>query len=312
MNATQQGISAYSQRLLPPYSGVVQIAETNRVRAQSFDGLNWDVHYFSGDNGAARKKGYALDRGYFRVASISRGELKLFSFPAHLDPDGVAEGIHQLADFVASTPVPFPPADRYEYWLLDGNDDSPLALIFSCCEESLMGTYPPLTHWTAMPHSKLKVENTAEEQARGEAPVNHRLQDLIARRAGPRPRAAWFDRTQWDADGFPGFLLREDWHQDEHHALCQRYLMRKAPRLLMLQGVNPDDRARMEIAAKAHALEVEEYYPLYPEVHDEALMASIRVEARLRRSMPDEPRRRQDDRPKSDGPMDKDMRIFET
>ncbi|MGB0713003.1 MAG: hypothetical protein ACPGUC_05525 [Gammaproteobacteria bacterium] len=313
MTRAQHPISAYSQRILPPFSGVVQIAETNRVRAQSFDGVSWEIHYFSGDTSAPRPKGYALDRGYFRVAGIDRGELRVFSsFPAHLDPVEVTDGIQQLADFLAGAEVPFPAADVFEYWLLDGQDESPLALIFSCCEESQMATYPPLTQWTALPHSKLKVENTPEEEARGDGPVNHRFQDLIARRAGARPRGAWFDRGAHPAHDFPGFLLREDWPQEAHHELCQRYLRRKAPRLLMLQGVAAEDRARMEIAAKSHALEVEEYFPLYPAVHDEALMASIRVEARLRRSMPDEPRARRPDGPKKDGPMGKDMRIFET
>ena len=41
---------AYSQRILPPYSGVVQIAESEQVRAQSFDGVTWEIHYLATQN----------------------------------------------------------------------------------------------------------------------------------------------------------------------------------------------------------------------------------------------------------------------
>ena len=38
-------IKAYSQRLLPPYSGQVQIAESDRARAITTDGESWEIHF---------------------------------------------------------------------------------------------------------------------------------------------------------------------------------------------------------------------------------------------------------------------------
>jgi hypothetical protein len=38
----------------------------------------------------------------------------------------------------------------------------------------------------------------------------------------------------------------------------------------------------MELAAKANALDVARFYPLYPDIADKALMDKIRIEARLR------------------------------
>ncbi len=308
-------IRAYSQRLLPPFSGIVQIAESERARAQSFDGINWDIQYFSGNETLQdqqyRVQGYGLDRGYYNVASVKNGELNTFMFPSHVDPDQVSESIHELAEFLSGAHKPFPAGDIYEYWLLDGADGAPLALIYSCCDESIMDAYPGQTEWTALPHSKMSVDNTEEEQARNEPPVNHRFQRLIANRAGINPRAAWFKRDHNNRDGFPGLLVREDWQDQADHDLCQRYLMRKAPRLLMLQGISTSDRGRLEVAAKKHVFEVEHYFPMYPEVNDEDLMTAIRVEAKLRRAAPQTVETAKKKQSSTITPLDKDMRIIE-
>ncbi|MGB5395735.1 MAG: hypothetical protein WBN96_01170 [Gammaproteobacteria bacterium] len=308
-------IRAYSQRLLPPFSGFVQITESERARAQSFDGINWEIHYLSGNeqinDQKFRVQGYGLDRGYYNVASLKNRQLKTFMFPSCVDHDQVSESIHELTEFLSTGHVPFPAGDIYEYWLLDGADDSPLALIYSCCDESLMNTYPDQTEWTALPHSKMRVENTEDEQARNEPPVNDRFQRLIASRAGTNRRAAWFKRDQNERDGFPGLLVREDWQEQADHDLCQRYLMRKAPRLLMLQGLSTNDRDRLEVAAKQHVFEVEHYFPMYPEVNDQRLMTAIRVEARLRRATPQASETSKKEKSSTITPLSKDMRIIE-
>ena len=309
-------IRAYSQRLLPPFSGVVQVAETESSRAVSFDGINWEFQYLSGNeqvNGKPRVRGYGLDRGYHNVASQHRNELKTFIFPSYLDHDAISNSIHELSEFLSTAQVPFPAADDYEYWLLDAADDTPLALIYSCCDESLMQTYPGQTQWTALPHSKMKIENTDSEEARSEPPVNDRLQRLISMRAGRNPRAAWFKRENRDTDGFPSLLVKEDWSNEEDHDLCQRYLMRKAPRLLLLHGLPHADRERLEDAARAHVFEVEQYFTMYPEVNDERRMSAMRVEAQLRRTAPAAPGvNEKKKKAPADSTLSKDMRIFET
>ena len=307
-------IRAYSQRLLPPFSGVVQIAQSERARAQSFDGVSWEVHFVprGGQPGSGQQMplGYALDRGYYRVAHIQDNRLTPYVLPAVLDAAQVTACIEELAAFLASATVPFPAADLFEYWLLDGRDESPLALIFSCCEAAQMASYPTKSGWTALPHSKLKIDATADEQARQEPPVNHRFQDLIAQRAGAKPRTTWFQRSPADAGDFPPLLVREDWQTERDRDLCRRYVERKAPLLLMLQGLPRDDRERLEIAAKRYAVEVDQHYPLYPEINDDKRMAAIRVEARLRRGSPQTagPRGPKKTTP---APLSKDMRILE-
>lgn len=310
-------IRAYSQRILPPYTGCVQLAESARARAQSFDGINWEIHYTYGVLGQAghaqdRQQGYGLDRSYYHVANVQQRELKPFVVPACLDATDVTAAITELFDFLQGAEVPFPAADIYEYWLLDAIDEAPLALIFSCCEEGQMASFPAQTEWTALPSSKMKIENTTGEAARNAGPVNHRLQDLVRQRAGSKPRAAWFRRDSATADDFPALLVREDWPDVQQHDLCRRYIERKSPRLLMLQGLSHGERDRLEQAARQYATEVEAWYPLYPDVVDADRMSAIRVEARLRRQLPQRPGMRPQERPSEDTGMSKDMRIFET
>jgi len=309
-------IRSYTQRLLPPFSGVVQIAESERARAQSFDGTHWDIQYFSGNEHAVedtfRIQGYGLDKGYFNVANLHKHELKTFNFPACVDHGMVSESINELYEFLSTAQLPFPAGDNFEYWLLDEADESPLALLNACCDESVMDMYPSQTEWTALPHSKMDIENTESEQTQNEPPVNHRFQNLIARRAGMNPRAAWFKRVDNGSADFPGLLIREDWQEQAHHDLCQRYLMRMAPRLLMLHGLTTEDRERLEVAAKQYVFEVDEYFSLYPAVNDKSRMSAMRVEARIRRASPEVPKTGKKQKVTGPAQLDKDMRIFET
>ena len=84
-------------------------------------------------------------------------------------------------------------------------------------------------------------------------------------------------------------MVREDWQDETEHELCQRYLQRLSPRLLMLHGLAHADRLRLEQAARANVMEVARFYPTYPEVADQELMSTMRVEARMRGLTEEEP-----------------------
>lgn len=305
-------IRVYSQRLLPPYTSVVQVAQSDRARAESLDGLNWEIFILPDNlNTANREQGYGLDKG-FRVGHFGKDELTFYTLPTCVNHTRAKARIEELAAFLSTAEVPFPAADVYEYWLLDGEDESPIALIHSCCQESQMSSFPTKNQWTALPDSKMKVDKTAEELATHEAPVNHRLERLITSRAGMRPQAAWCKRHGDDADDFPPLLVTEDWKLSMDRELCQRYLLRKAPRLLMLQGIPAMDRERLEIASKQYAIEAAEYFQMYPEIHDEQLMTTIRVEARLRRSLSIKSSKKGQESAADSHRLSKDQRIFDT
>lgn len=275
-------IKAYSQRLLPPYSGQAQIAESERGRAVTMDGELWEFHFLYGANDDKIHIGNHAKRRFRRVAYIHQASLSSISQEKTQDGQPIDERILELAEFLTTANLPFPAADKYEYWLLDPKDGLPLALIFSCTEAEYMATYPLKTEWTALPDAVMHIEKTPDEQARSAPPVNYRFETLIAERAGYNPCARWFTRNNVETEPFPAFMVREDWQDEEAQQLCQRYLQRQSPRLLMLHDLTLEERKRMELAAKAHALEVQRFYPLYPAVADEPLMNAIRVEARLR------------------------------
>jgi hypothetical protein len=193
-----------------------------------------------------------------------------------------------------------PQDDRYECWLLDETDHQPLALLSSCCHVAEMRDAGRNPAWKAMNASQLQLDNTPEEERKGFPPVGYRVEQNVKQRAGQNPRAQWFLRV---ADGsgravsldgqvreacpascFPPLLLREVWHSKAEEALCERYLQRLSPRLLMLQCLSLESRDRVEQMASKYALEVDANFHLYPAVADRQRMTALRVEARLRRA----------------------------
>ncbi len=193
------------------------------------------------------------------------------------------ERVLELIVFIAKAELPFPAIDKFEYWLLDEHDGSPLALIFSCVTRDQMESFPNKTEWTALPAAVMGIEKTPEELESGARPVNARFESMVAERAGYYPKAKWFERHPGETEQFPPLLVKEDWQQDEHQDLCQRYIQRQASRLLLLQGLDQDDRKRLEVAAKNQVFEAERFSACYPEVVDQKIMNAILVEARLRR-----------------------------
>jgi hypothetical protein len=248
------------------------------------DGDMWEIQFIyangrSGNAGSGRQQGRFIRAAHIRHCDLER----VIENPSAEDGE-VDERILELARFLLEAPLPFQAADRYEYWLLDPKDNSPLALIFSCVEASEMASFPKLTDWTALPAAVMPIETSEDERSKSYGPVNYRLERCVAERAGTKPRARWFTRRPHESEDFPPFLVREDWKSEEHRDLCQRYLHRQAPRLLMLHGMGWEERRRMELAAKANALDVERFYPLYPEIADKHVMDKIRIEARLRKA----------------------------
>jgi hypothetical protein len=194
----------------------------------------------------------------------------------------------ELIIFIASAELPFPSVDKFEFWLLDSEDNSPLALIFTCSDRDQMETFPNKTEWTALPAAVMSIQKTRQELEDSAPPVNSRFEQMVAERAGRYPKAQWFERHEAETETFPPLLVKEDWQRDDQMDLCQRYLQRQSTRLLMLQGLQQDVRKRLEIAAKQNVFETERFFACYPEVVDNKIMNTIRVEARLRRDSADE------------------------
>ena len=284
-------IKAYSQRLMPPYSGQMQIVESDRARALTLDSDTWEIQFLHSLNNSLDSNDDKQDvKRYFRVAMIKDSDIHQKTLASlqgqnksndHNNED-IDERILELLHYLADAQLPFPAKDIFEYWLLDGKDQSPLALIYSCTEEDQKKTFPERAEWTALPAAVMPIDRSEQEISDEYAPINYQIERLVAERAGFYAKAQWFTRQDRQDDFFPPLLLRQDWEESSSAELCQRYLQRQSPRLLMLHGLNQQQRAELEIYAGKHALEVGRFYKLYPEIVNQALMDSIRVEARLR------------------------------
>jgi len=262
-------IRTFSERLMPPYSGQVQIAESATYRALTIDGQVWEIQY--------------VNRSHVRVATLTASEIKSQAqTPELLDQEIADEELVELLNHLAGIELPFPGTDVFEYWLLDSEDESPIALIFSCSTAAQMEKFPSRAEWTALPAAVMPVTKTEDEIRDDAPPVNYRLERQVAERAGINAKARWFERSASQQQQFPPFMVTENWSDAEQSALCQRYIDRQAPRLLMLQGLDHAHRQRLETSCRAYAGEVARFHGLYPEVLDKELIQSLRVEAHLR------------------------------
>ncbi len=268
-------ITAFSERLMPPFSGQVQIAQSDTYRALTLDGKVWEIQY--------------VKRSHVRVATLSADELKSRATRQELlDGDDIAdEELTELLDYLSRVELPFAANDNYEYWLLEAKSEKPLALIFTCTEAAQMDKFPNRAEWTALPAAVMPIEKTQEEIDRDAPPINYQLERLVAERAGNNAKARWFNRTHDLSLDFPPLMVREDWADAGHQAICRRYIERQSPRLLMLQGLDTETRQRLESYCRQQAVEVARFCEIYPEICNEVLIKSLRVEARLRGSADD-------------------------
>ena len=272
---------------MPPFSGQMQIVESERARALTLDSQTWEIQFLHSLNDTSNSNNKPQDaKRYFRVAMIKDSDIREKSIASLQDQEDdnatIDERIIELIEYLATANLPFPAKDIFEYWLLDAKDQSPLALIYSCTEESQKKTFPERAEWTALPAAVMPIDRSEEEISREYAPINYQVERLVADRAGFYAKAQWFTRQNTADESFPTLLLRQDWQDNENAELCQRYLQRQSPRLLMLHGLSQEERSKLEVSARKYALEVERFYKLYPEIADQALIDAIRVEARLR------------------------------
>lgn len=273
-------IKTYSQRLTPPYSGQVQIAESDRARALTMDAEIWEIHFAK--DSISTTGTISTQRSYRRAAYLNQKQMRKIAEQSPQENKDVDQRIIELAIFLQTASLPFPATDHFEYWLLDRLNSAPLAMIFSCSDADKIKTFPTTNEWTALPAAISPIEKTDAEIKVQLPPVNYRVEQLIREHAGNKPKAQWFQRSDNEIISFPSFMIREHWTDQADTDLCKRYLDRQSTRLLMLHNISHEDRLRMENAAKAHIFEVARFFPLYPQVADEKLMNAMRVEARLR------------------------------
>ncbi len=289
----------YAKSLHNPFQGVVQVLDTQASRALSYDGTQWELQYRC--DMQKLKPAQAQYQPRFQYARVGRWDARDGFKPYPLDPvidraDVEHTCLPLLVEFAHLRP-PLPQDDHYEWWLLDERERRPLALLASFRHAEDIASVTSHPHWKALNAAQLAIESTAEETRRNLPPANYRLEQAVRNRAGQNPQVCWFQRqpdgsgvavnggagkSMMAASEFPELLLREDWENPQAQDLCQRYLQRLAPQLLVLERLSREGRKRLEHLASPYAQEVDRYFHLYPDVADQQHITALRVEARLR------------------------------
>ncbi len=288
--------------MLNPYHGLVNVVEVPGADAVSRDGLDWVLYIQGGCESELMADGRRVDvplpdvkfGTWNRRDGLRRSPVRYVTDYPQLDAVG-GELLERVK--AAAGAVPFPQADRYEYWLLHADDNLPLALLDSACDLEEMRDDGP-RRWNPGQAAREGFRPEADLLPLGgdDSPAAVLAQRVNAA-AGRRPRALWYRRG---ADGsaspvarsaatlpstvFPELLLRADWADSRDSALAAAYLQWQAPWLLALQGISRRSRVRLEQSARARALLVDRLHLTYPEVLDATFLKAARVEAALRRS----------------------------
>jgi hypothetical protein len=297
----------YSQRMLNPFHGIVNIAEIEGADGICRDGVNWTL-YIQGakeatdfaDGVQARVSLPGIKFGtWSEKTGLHRAPVRFVTDYDQLDALGC-----RLLSLVKNTSeqVPFPLRDLYELWLLEaGADALPLALLESSCDPITPEPAEPL-RWTAGQAARSSFRSDQNDTQASHTPAADRLTHQVNAAAGPVPRTQWFHR-QPDGSGrglscslgvaypsgrvlpsaaFPELLLRETRETSIDRDLVRAHLAWQAPWLLALQGLGRSRRSQLEKDACKRALLVSELYLTYPEIIDEAAIKAARVEAKLR------------------------------
>lgn len=300
-------VICYSQRILNPFRGVMNIISTGGADAVTIDGINWILYihdtfdcpmddpeeFFEIEMPDIRFGEWSREKGLRRSPLIESYHYDAIQTLGHV----LLQALEQHAD---ETPFAF--RDSYELWLLDEKNLEPLALLDSvCCEQEL---YKPDTlKWDA--GVRCRQQFHSEIELFDHSIDNHAdlLTKIINRSAGTEPKAQWFHRNEenygtglygFNIDSrlhgrelsprlFPKMLIRRQWQDKNESALVDAFIHWLSPYLLLLDFLRDKQRMILENLACGHAILVDKMYPLYPKIVDKKSINAARVEAMLRK-----------------------------
>lgn len=304
-------VSCYSQRILNPFRGVMNIITTGEADAVTLDGVNWELYVYDNfhtehdepeefahiDMPDIRYGEWSQDRGLRRAPALPSyhyEEIRQIG-------EQLMQAVYEHAD-----EIPFTFMDDYELWLLDEEHHEPLALLDSVCSEKEIHT-PDSLRWKSGNRCReyfnsrmVPVEDDDETHA-------DLLNKLVNARAGNTPGAQWFLRKQsgyghgmmainLDAQYvgrelsprlFPRMFVEQQWQNESAAALFDDFINWLSPWLLLMDFLKDPQRAAFEAVARQQAMLVEEMHLLYPKIVSQKDINAARVEAALRKNMPE-------------------------
>lgn len=307
VNTTDSAVNCYSQRLLNPFRGVVNIIRFKSAEAVTSDGIHWDI-YVSNDSlldGLPSSRSVQISDIRYGRWSMHEGLTRGPIFPSDefymLEEMGAIVYQHLMN---VHDQLPFSFRDNVELWLLD-KADKPLALLNSVIDEDDIVDYQ-LLDWRAGHLSKksFRPANVEPFDIGSSVCAADILIDYINSCADKPPSAQWFRRNQdgfatgisghnideslagrlHSDEGFPRYFISTAHDDDYHSYLLHEFLKWQSPWLLLLDSLSIEERQYFEKCARKQAMIVDQQYLLYPEVIDASFIRSARVEARLRRT----------------------------
>jgi len=299
-------LRCYSQRLLNPFRGVMNVIRYQSAEAVTTDGIHWEI-YVSND---------ALLEGLDTSSRVQTSDIRYGSWNArdglHRGPIYPSEDFRRLEAMGATVyealleyhqDVPFPLTDIYELWLLDSNEQ-PLALLHSVCQEHEIETDIPLQWRAGNRCQKTFYPDLDLDRTHDMTPADVLMQH-VHHCAGLPLKARWYVRDVeghatsltginvsdnrervLHAEMFSPFFVNADPRNSAFVKLLNAFIDWQAPWLLLLPNLSAEQRTHFEKQARRHALMVEAQYRLYPEIIDVDQIKGARVEAMLRKSNP--------------------------
>lgn len=285
-------VRAYAVRRVNPFIGVLQVIETEGGRAISSNGIVWEIELRTERSdmwGSLNRN--SRRAAYYRVGLWSAEEgLVNRPLAPHLDRDQLTRQYDILIRCVEERLqyVPFKLIDTRELWLFDKEERRPLALLASLKP----GDKPPSPepkYWK----SCLGANGVASQYR---FPDASDLEKLVERTASSNINKYWVEREHDGSgmlekngeriklDAFPGFLICEDWPDEDDGSLVKDYIAWIAPSLLSLQHLSKAERKLLESHLNVQAVSVEHHWHLYPETVDEKKLTAARVQCRLQKA----------------------------
>ena len=298
----------YSQRILNPFRGVMNIITTGEADAVTTDGINWCLYiYDTFDTHNEEPEEFSnIDMPELRFGTWST-EAGLKRAPAlpsyHYDEiqtrgERLLQAVHEHAKH-----IPFDFADKYELWLLDGHSQEPLALLDSVCSEEEINS-PGTLHWEAGIRCREYFISNVMQPADDKESHADLLNQLVNARAGKNPAAQWFFRKENGYGSgldiinlddsfigrelsprlFPRMLVEQQWNNESDSALFEDFISWLSPWLLMLDFLKDSQRKDLEASARKQALLVDQMHLLYPKIINKMDINAARVEATIRKT----------------------------
>jgi hypothetical protein len=299
-----QNSNTFSLRQLNPFRGVLQVFLSDQARAFSADGRVWEIQVLS-ESPQGLWANTPLGSRQFYTFGLWSKQTELRQVPINPlfnigEMIGAAERL--LTDLrPALDELPFPLTDRYEAWLLDEEENLPLALLQSSPTDAQRREIIR-PKWRAAGEDDSGFVSETLLQRGLACHDNHNprlhaacLEALVNERGGENRRCQWYCRhadgsaspcdepaRHLAAEHFPPLPLSEHWPDQGERALIADYIQWKAPQLLMLPALSSSTRERLERLAVKQAMEVERLWRLYPQIHSQDLLNRARVEAKIR------------------------------